>query len=275
MTQRANAPVLLLFIIILISLALAGGGFFLFQQERQKVVSLEAKLEDVNTKQRIASMKLQESEKAISDLHNQLTDARLQIDTLQNDLEQERLGREDAEGRVEQLKINLQQQNSLRLDLEKKLEGFQQDADKMQKQLKELQSEKSKLEVKIEKLESGSGDVELGKIVVSPEFASVGFAEGEVMIKPAEEPAGRAVVSSGKPEGKILVVNKDYNFAVISLGNKDGVKLDDLFSVYHQGQYLGDVKVEKVHESMAAAGFVSAEIKETVSEGDQVIQKVK
>jgi len=36
---------------------------------------------------------------------------------------------------------------------------------------------------------------------------------------------------------------------------------------------IGDVKVEKVHETMAAAGFVDEKIKTKVKEGDKVISK--
>lgn len=74
-------------------------------------------------------------------------------------------------------------------------------------------------------------------------------------------------------EGMVLVINKEYNFAVINLGSNEGVKIDDKFSVYHAGKYVGDVKVEKVHTSVAAAGFVSDDIKDKINEGDKVVQK--
>jgi hypothetical protein len=60
---------------------------------------------------------------------------------------------------------------------------------------------------------------------------------------------------------------------VISLGSKDGVKTGDKFSVYHNNRYVGDVTVEKVHDSMAASGFASVDMKDNVSEGDKVVQK--
>ena len=73
----------------------------------------------------------------------------------------------------------------------------------------------------------------------------------------------------------MLVVNKDYNFAVINVGSKDGVRVGATFSVYHDAEYLGDVKIEKVHDSMAAAGFVTAALKNKIGEGDKVVQKKK
>ena len=70
-------------------------------------------------------------------------------------------------------------------------------------------------------------------------------------------------------------MNKEYNFVVISLGSKDGVVINDQFAVYHGDKYVGDVKVEKVQESMSAAGFVAEDIKNKVKEGDKVLKKVK
>ena len=72
-----------------------------------------------------------------------------------------------------------------------------------------------------------------------------------------------------------MVLNKEYNFAVINLGSTDGVNIGDLFSVYHNDKYIGDVKIEKVHDSMSAAGFESTAIKDNISEGDKVTQQIK
>jgi len=41
----------------------------------------------------------------------------------------------------------------------------------------------------------------------------------------------------------------------------------------HGGKNIGEVKVEKVHDTMSAAGFVSPELKDKILEGDSVIQK--
>jgi hypothetical protein len=71
------------------------------------------------------------------------------------------------------------------------------------------------------------------------------------------------------------VINNDYNFAVINLGSKDGIDIGAVFSVYHDNKYIGDVKVEKVHDSMSAVAFVSAEMKSSVYEGDPVVRKTR
>jgi hypothetical protein len=77
-----------------------------------------------------------------------------------------------------------------------------------------------------------------------------------------------------KLSGNILVINRDYNFAVINLGSKNSIGVGDVFSVYHNDKYIGDVKVEKVHESMSAVGFLSSELKDKISEGDKIELKL-
>lgn len=286
MEKRATAPTIILIALIVAALALAGGGFFMFKQEQKKNLDLQDKLEEISTKQRITETRLKESERFITDLQQKILDAKAQMDSLVSGLQQEKTARQEALAKLELLRADLEQQKASRLDLEKKLTTAQEDVRKTQAQLSELQSQKTTLESKIKDLETKTHGVELGKIVVSPDSAQAEPADkkaekektdkkekkAKVSKKAAKEDSGAA---SPGLEGKVLVVNKDYNFAVISLGSKDGVALGDTFAIYHNNKFIGDIKVEKVHDSMAAAGFVDVGIKDKVYEGDKVTQKVK
>lgn len=256
MGKKASALIILLIVVIVASLTLAGGGFYMFKEEQKKNLDLYDKLEEISTKQRITETKLKESEKFIADLQQRLVDAKLQIDTLSAGLKQEEAARQEAAAKLELLRTDIEQQKSLRSDLEKKLTQAQEDVRNTQAQLSDLQSQKATLESKVKDLETKAQRVELGNIVVSPD-----------VLGPTEVVRGL--------EGKVLVVNKDYNFTVISLGAKDGVSLGDVFEIYHNNKYIGDVRIEKVHDSMAAAGFLNADIKSKVSEGDTVTKKAK
>jgi septal ring factor EnvC (AmiA/AmiB activator) len=272
MTEKAKVPIVVLIALILISLAIAVSGFYLFQKEKAKNLQLQDKLEEITVSLRRTETSLDEYKKKSSDLESQLKLAQGNIEKLKSELQQERTAREQTEAKMELLKQDLEQQKGLRSDLEKRFSQTQDDAKKTQAQIRELEAKKQELEVKISDLEKQSQGVELGKIVVSPETSK----PLEVAEKPAEPVVKKEKTTAtlGR-EGKVLVVNKDYNFAVINLGSKDGIGPDDLFSVYHNNKYVGDVKVEKVHESMAAAGFVSSDIKDKVFEGDKVAQKVR
>lgn len=273
MSDKAKSPIILLIVLIVLSLALAGGVFFMLQKERAKNVSLQEELDDVKMKHKVSEAKLEESKKTISGLEMKVQETKIQIDKINNELAQEKASKEDALNQIAQLKGELEQQKTLKTDLEKKLGQAQKDTDKVQAQLKELSSKKTELEKKIKDLEAQAKaaqdtGVELGRVIVTPETASA----------LPSQPAGKT--AAAKPakaasEGKVLVINKDYNFAVIDLGAKDGVELGNTFTVYHNNKNIGEVKVEKVHDSMAAAGFVNADIKEKINEGDKVVRKAK
>ncbi len=276
MTRRGNLTVVLLIVLIAISLSLAGGILYFYQKERTRNVALQEELDDIKTRQRIAEKKLEESQNTISSLGIKLEEAKAQITNLSSDLQQEKAAKQEALVKMEQLKTDLDQQKKLRFDLESKFDLAQKDVEKIQAQLKELNSKKSELELKINELEvqTQAQGVELGKIVVSPEARVPEVKAPALKLSSQTQVKMPAAIPVG-PEGKVLVVNKDYDFVVINLGSRDGVQIDDAYSVYHNNKYMGDVKIEKVHDSMAAAGFVNADLKGKVSEGDKVVQKTK
>ena len=297
MANKVNAPVIILIVLILISFTLAAGGIYLFQKERARAMDLQVQLEELSAKQMITETKLRETERSASEAKLKLQGASEEIFSLKDDLQREMNAKQEALARIGQLQADLEKQNDARADLEKKLILAQDDTRKAQAELQALGSKKQELEAKIKELEPKAQSVELGNIVVTPESNLAKTQERQAEVStPArtKEKKGLAVAKSkaaaGKKEepavkegvvegaglaGAVLVVNKDYNFMVINLGGKDGVNLGDEFSVYHNSKYVGDVKIEKVHDSMAAAGFVSPDVKDKVIEGDKVVQKVK
>jgi seryl-tRNA synthetase len=194
-----------------------------------------------------------------------------QIESLAKELEQEKNSKQEVLARVEELNQNLEQQKKIKIDLEKKIDQAQESAKKMQAQLKELESKKAELEAKVKSIETEIPGVELGEIVVTPDTT---VTTKEPAAKPKKQKTEKDLAAQ-ELKGAVLVVNKEYNFVVINLGSKDGVGLGDVFSVSRSNKYIGDIKVEKIHESMSAAGFVSSDMKGKVNEGDKVVQKVK
>ncbi len=297
---------LVLSIIIILTLsALAGTGFYLLHNEKVKNIALQQELENLKIEQKLTVNKLAESKNMILGLEKKLQEAKAQIDKLTFDFEQEKAAKQQREAQNDSLKQDLEFQKSLRTDLEKKLGRSQDDVRLLQDKLKDLDSKKTALENKIKDLEAQVEKVELGKIVVAPESKPAAEetkpAPEKKAVRPAKEskpakplskkqetkpsPATSAqpatVAVTAKPasapalEGKVLVVNRDYNFAVINLGNKEGVAIDDIFSVYHNNKDIGDIKVMKVHDAMSAADFLSMDIKSKIAEDDKVVRKVK
>jgi hypothetical protein len=289
MRNKAGAQLIILIILMLVSLSLAGGIFYLYQKEQTLNVSLRREKEELNLNIKIAQANLDESQKEVATLGLKLNESQAQIETLTGNLEQEKNTKEEALTQIRQLKIHLEEQKGLRGDLENKLKQAENDLGQIRVKLNDLESQKAELETKVKGLEeqakqAQTRDVELGKIVVSPDAAT----SAEALLTPesdlsSELPSISPSVSVKEERqespsgltGKVLVLNKEYNFAVINLGSADGVNIGDLFSVYHNNNYVGDVKIEKVHDSMSAAGFVSTAIKDNISEGDKVAQQIK
>lgn len=285
MSEKAKAPIVLiiLFLMLVIALALAGVTFVNLQKESAKSATLQEELNSTKEAQKVLESKMDDARKTIQGLEAKIKDNLAQIMSLGKDLEQEKSQKEEALSQVDRLKTDLQQQQSLRSDLENKFTHAQEEAKNMQARLSALEGKKAELEVKLKELEEKSQGVELGTIVVTPETAAAPAKtepakKAETAKKPDKSAAKQQLVepqTSGGLEGKVLVVNKDYNFAVINLGSKDGVNVGNTFAVYHNNKYLGDVKVEKVHDSMAAAGFSAEDMRNKVSEGDKVVSITK
>lgn len=259
MALKAKAPIVVLVVLILFSLFLTNSIYNLLKKERAENISLKADINDLQTKKQVIEAKLAKAEESLVSLEAVLKDANQQVSTLETALEKEKSDKAKAVADMDKLKVDMEAYKSAKTDLETKLSTAKDNINSMQAQLKSLDEQKKTLESKVAELETKLGGVELGKIVVgAPEPAGVGTTQAA---------AGVSI------EGKILVVNKDYNFVVINLGVKDGINAGDVFSVYRQEAYIGDVKVEKVHDAMSAAGFVSPEMKDKVNEGDRVVKK--
>lgn len=299
MPDKAKMPLIIMALLIVASLLLAGSGFYLLQQEKTRNLMLQGQLESLKIKQEAAEGKLIEYNKTISQLELKLKDTQTEVYTLTENLEQEKKAKEQAVAESLQLQQSLQQHIGVAKDLETKLQQVQKDAEKIMLKLRTITSEKTELEVKIKALEAQAQqmqtqpaaqgqDVELGTIVVVPEDTGAAPQPKTAAVASKKEPVKKAVkqpkeqVAKQPKEqvaislgGKVLVVNKEYNFIVISLGSRDGVKPGDIFGLYQGSRYLGDVKVAKTHDSMSAADFLTSSIKDAVREGDKVVQKTK
>lgn len=302
-----KSPVsLILIVLMFFGLFLAGTGFYLLQKEKATSAALGQELEALKIKLNISEKKLEETRGRAAGLEAQLSQAQANIESLTGALAEERNAKDEALGQAEKTKMDLEKQVQLKSGLEEKLSQAEENLEKIQAQLKDIKAQKKDLEEKLKELQEqakqqaeSQSNVQLGTIEVAKPSGAAAAAGSKkpapvvsTQIKtapvktktpepavPAQPktpaPAGEAAKSALSPsEGKILVVNKEYNFAVINLGSKDGVKTGNVFSIYHNNKNIGEVRVEKVHDSMSAADFVSSKMKEQIAEGDRAVKKI-
>jgi len=285
MYRRGTIVLPVLIVLIIILLSLAGVAFYFYQKEHAQNIQLQDQIVELGQRQRITEGKLEEAKKTASELTLKLQEASSKVDSLTNELAQEKSAFTDTSNKLEQSNADLQQQKTLRQDLEDRLKTSADEGKKLNEQIKIIQQQKVELENKIKDMEAGSGGVELGKVIVGGEPTIIdNTAKGKAKaandkIKAAEvkQPKANKTAQSAAPiilEGKVMIVNKEFNFAVINLGSRDNINVGDEFSISREGKYIGDLKVEKVHDSMSAAGFLP-ELKDLIKENDLITQKVK
>ncbi len=73
--------------------------------------------------------------------------------------------------------------------------------------------------------------------------------------------------------GRVLSVDKEAEFIVCNMGLKQNVKSGDVLSVYRGEEYLGDVRVSRVQEEMAAADLIPPFSSSRVRKNDTVVFK--
>jgi predicted nucleic acid-binding Zn-ribbon protein len=278
MGQSGKILKVLFVILFLASLCGAGAGLYFLQLEKMKTATLEVKLDEAQKRQKITAAKLEDALNREEILQAELDRFREQIASLSDEIEREREAKNEAFVQLDQLKQQLQQEASLKRKLQSELSRLKNEANTLNTQLSKLSSQNLRLEKKIKRLNIASQKVELGTIVVNqPQIPERKSEAAEVAV--GEQAGEEAVTTASLPQkmplkGRILILNRDYDFVVIDLGSNNGLSVGDIFSVYDQGNYVGDIKIEKLHESMSAAGFLSPKIEEKIKEGDEVIQKI-
>lgn len=264
-----------LIVLIVIALSFGGASFYLYQKEHAKNIQLQEQISQLGDRQQATEKRLEDAKKTASELTLKLQEASSKVDTLTKELSQGKAAFTEASNKLEQFKSDLAQQKTLRQDLENKLKETQDEGKQIKEQLKIVQQQKAELEEKFKNLEAGSGGVELGKVVVNSGVPIVdNTAKGKSKAKAAKQKIAAPAVNPAVPDSKIMIVNKEFDFAVINLGSRDGVSVGDEFSITREGKYIGDLKVEKVHDSMSAAGFLP-ELKDLIKENDKITPKAK
>ena len=157
----------------------------------------------------------------------------------------------DLESFKKENKILKEKVNALgedKLKLETDLDEFRQDNESLKQELKQAKlslKEKAlpryvgKQEVDLRE-EYGVRSVDLPPIIVSSE-ASLGITPFSSL------------------EGKILNVNREYNFVVINLGQHMGVKQGMVFEVFREYELLGKIEVVQVREEITACDIIQVD----------------
>ncbi|MBI4313884.1 MAG: hypothetical protein HY594_03620 [Candidatus Omnitrophica bacterium] len=221
----------------------------------QAKTELEARAQELDGKVATLSEQAQQLEGQIAEEKRNSTTAREELATVRKQAE-------DARNRLEAERRNAADE----------LAKTKQDTRRLQDELKSLREAKEALERRVKEVMSGEDS--LDTIVVTPGAAPlIPVNPGAATNFPAAQATApsRAVTSvAGSSTGKVLVVNREFNFIVVNFGDRDGMRAGQILEVVRGGKPIAKVQVERVYENMSAANIMPENAKADIKEGDQV-----
>lgn len=237
---KALAPVLIILVILLLGLAVT--SLFFLRKENDARVDAEKKLDQTEQMLETFEARLSDSQKIVLQLNEKLTASQKETDDLANQLNLARVNADVAIEEKENLRLELESLKGSEGQLVERLDGAQKELDAVKSELNTLNEEKTSLEKKIKDLQASTG-VDLDKIVVN-------YPEAK--------------------EGQVLVVNRDNDFIIVNLGQKDNISVGQPLYIYQNNKFLGVVKIEKIQQAMSVAALLDSNIKTAIKEGDIV-----
>jgi len=260
---RGKITVIVLGMVAGLSVAVAGAGLMLQMRERELRLAKERELVLVKSENQDLGRQLHEAREARAELEEQLSRVRLEVERTAKQLDEERKVKaelaksvDERQREIDRLGKDLAQAASERTSMAEQLTQLKTQQEAAQKQLEELQQAKAQLETKVLELSGGPAPtVELDKVVVSDFPPQPGLQQAQ--------PA--SVV-----QGQVLVINREYDFIVVSLGKNQGVGIGQELQIIRGQDILGRVKVEKLYDELSAAALLPGTKEDAIREGDVV-----
>ena len=269
--DSGKALTIFLILIGIILISLTAISVFLLVKQVQLRENAEYALAQVQTTENALRAELAEVKKQREILENRAKEAEAKIENLLEELDfaegiRDEVKRENRELK-ESLDVLKKTNNEMRTELNQKEQDAERRVTEIQEQLnisiernKTLEEKRQELEKEFQDLKKKLQQLESRKMSDSQE----GISSSNVDLE-------RIVVSNAEPgKGQIISVDQEAAFVIINLGERQGVNIGTLLSVFKENAYLGDVKVTRVLPEMSAADFISPLTSQQVGEGNPV-----
>jgi chromosome segregation ATPase len=273
MARNAKGSISVIILILLLAAAIGAAAvvFLDLQKEKEHSAKLENDIAQLEVKKRSAEQEARRLGEQISEFKRQIEEQKakiadfdVKITSMNEELFAEKREKEDALLEVERFREELAELIAAKSNLESELNTGREEIVQLKDKLALLESEKEREKVK-QKHPSREGEktaeVQLEKIVVVKEKKE----EGAVAEKAS--PAQPAL------EGRVVAVNEEYNFIVISLGRKDNLGVDDTIDVLRQDKKISEAKIEEIRDAMSVATPVLRDAIRNIKVGDRAILK--
>ena len=298
MLNNSSGKVLTVFLIItaVLLISLTAVSLFFFQRETEKRKETELALEKAKASELKLEQDLKETKKQNFLLEEKNKEIDEQINSLLDDLEVEKGLKEEVRKEnlslKEQLDTAIKEKDSLQRQITDNITGFEEKMSALKAELeaeidlkKELEIVNKELQGKITELEK---EAEEAKKRTSSQTDPVPI-EGQTNDQSRQDylapqslsPSGSldveldkiVVIPNRAIEGRIINVDMASDFVVFNLGEKDGMVIDKIMSIYQVNNYLGDVKISSVQPEMSAADIIPPLSAQVIRKNDRVVVK--
>lgn len=255
-----------LFLILTIVIGL--GAAFLGYKATEQAKALQTDLTNTKADRDKTKAELKKTQAELADTKKTLEETQATLKKTEEDLTA-------TKGMLDMAKADLAKAETAQKDAEMKLATAQADLAKIQEVFKDVKPEELKQKV---------ADLNDAKSKLETELAEAKQVQ-ETLTKKAEELEAQfaakdrtiAEYKSGYVrnglQGKVLAYNPGWNFVVLNLGDKAGLKSGAQMVVTRSGAMIGKLKVTTVEPSTSIADVLSGTIArgESVQPGDTVI----
>lgn len=276
MSDKARGSVsgIILILLLIVAVAAAALGFLGLQKEKEHSAQLTQDIAQLEVKKRSAEQEARNFKDQIGDLKRQIEqqEAKIQesnskITSLGDELSVEKKAREDTLLEAKKLKEEIVALNNAKAALEADLKASNERIGALKGKLDLFESSLQKRKAEQAAQGAVAPAVQLDKIVVSAAEAAPKEAPAKTAVEvQAVQPAPPAPL-----EGKVLAVNEEYDFIVISLGKKDNIAIGDAVQILRQDKKIAEAKIEEVRDTMSVAMPVAQGMIKNIKEEDRAL----
>lgn len=219
------------------------------EEMKLETVSLEKKLEELKAEKEASAREVEEEEELHKKLVKNLSVSKQKIKELKA-----------------QLKAEIERSQKLGQLYEQKQQEEAARAESIKKSQSEAIVEDNNVEETLSD-DSASLGIELEEIIIAPRAPKTQETAAELIFKET------ASVSGSASDGRILSVDTETEFVIVSLGKEDGLAIGNVLSVYRNENYVGDIKITRLQSEMSAADLILPLSIRNVKRDDQVKTK--
>ncbi len=292
MNKSGKTLTIFLGVLSALFLSLSGIALYYYTNERKSRESAESTIEQLKDVEAKLQGDLKDTKKQVFVLEEKNKEADGKINDLMDNLELEKSLREEAKKENATLKEALQNESQskekIRTDLTQQLNASQEKLTSIESELTTSQNKVSTYETQNQAMQEKIKHLE-ADLQKNPPTTTTAAASDMSSASASSETASASANPNGNldkivvappettnkttPEGRVLSVDKENEFLIVNLGEKDGVTPGSFLSVYRGNDYLGDVRISRVQPDMSAADFVPPFSSQKVRKNDQVVAK--